>query len=61
VVRGLGGLTAPQAAVVQLSVPVLVASGGVVLLGEALTPRLVACGLVILGGVALAVLGRKRL
>lgn len=57
----LGGLTATQAAVVQLSVPVLVALGGVLLLGEALTPRLVACGAVILGGVALAVLGRQRL
>jgi len=30
------------------------------LLGEDLTPRLVSCGAVILGGVALAVLGRKR-
>jgi len=55
----LRGLTATQAAVVQLSVPVLVASGGVALLGEVLTPRLVACGVVILGGVALAVLGPK--
>jgi len=57
----LGGLTATQAAVVQLSVPVLVAGGGVALLGETLTPRLVACGVVILGGVALAVLGRQKL
>jgi drug/metabolite transporter (DMT)-like permease len=56
----LGGLTATQAAVVQLSVPVLVASGGVALLGEALTPRLAACGAIILGGVALAVLGRQK-
>ena len=56
----LGGLTATQAAVVQLSVPVLVAAGGVTLLGEALTPRLVACGAIILGGVALAVLGRQK-
>ena len=45
----------------QLSVPVLVAGGGVALLGETLTPRLVACGVVILGGVALAVLGRQKL
>jgi len=57
----LGGLTATQAAVVQLSVPVLVAGGGVALLGETLTPRLVACGVIILGGVALAVLGRQKL
>ena len=57
----LSGLTATRAAVVQLSVPVLVAGGGVALLGEALTPRLVVCGVIILGGVALAVLGRQKL
>jgi len=56
----LKGLTATQAAVVQLSVPVLAAGGAVALLGEALTPRLLACGAVILGGVALAVGGRNR-
>jgi drug/metabolite transporter (DMT)-like permease len=56
----LGGLTATQAAVVQLSVPVLAAAGAVAVLGEALTPRLTACGVVILGGVALALLGRKN-
>lgn len=56
----LAGLTATQAAVVQLSVPVLAAAGGVALLGEMLTPRLAACGALILGGVALAVLGRRR-
>jgi len=56
----LADLTATQAAIVQLSVPVLAAAGGVALLGEMLTPRLVACGGIILGGVALAVLGRRR-
>jgi drug/metabolite transporter (DMT)-like permease len=56
----LRGLTATQASVVQLSVPVLAAAGGVTLLGEALTPRLLACGMAILGGVALAVLGPRR-
>jgi len=56
----LGGLTATQAAVVQLSVPVLAAAGAVALLGETITPRLAACGAIILGGVALAVAGRKK-
>jgi drug/metabolite transporter (DMT)-like permease len=56
----LGGLTATQAAVVQLSVPVLAAAGAVALLGETITPRLAACGGIVLGGVALAVLGRQR-
>jgi drug/metabolite transporter (DMT)-like permease len=55
----LRGLTATQAAVVQLSVPPLAAAGGVVLLGETLSDRLVLCGLAILGGVALA-LGSRR-
>jgi drug/metabolite transporter (DMT)-like permease len=51
----LRGLSATRAAVVQLSVPVLAAAGGVLLLGETLTPRLIASGTAILGGVALAV------
>jgi drug/metabolite transporter (DMT)-like permease len=56
----LRDLTATQAAILQLSVPVLAAVGGVALLGETLTPRLAACGAIILGGVALAVVGRRR-
>jgi drug/metabolite transporter (DMT)-like permease len=51
----LRGLTATRAAIVQLSVPPLAAAGGVLLLGEALTPRLVGAGAAILGGIALAV------
>jgi drug/metabolite transporter (DMT)-like permease len=41
------------AATVQLAVPAMTAVGGVVLLGEALSVRLVACAAAILGGVAL--------
>jgi len=37
-----------------------IVSGALALLGEALTPRLVACGVIILGGVALAVRGRQK-
>lgn len=55
----LRGLTATQAAVVQLSVPPLAAAGGVLLLGESLSARLVACGLAILGGVALALASHR--
>jgi len=54
----LRGLSATQGAVVQLSVPPLAAAGGVLLLGEALTLRLVLAGVAILGGIALAVTGR---
>ncbi len=51
----LRGLGATQAATVQLSVPVLAAFGGVALLGEPLTPRLVVCSAAILGGIALVI------
>jgi drug/metabolite transporter (DMT)-like permease len=56
----LRGLTATRAAIVQLSVPVLAAAGGVLLLGERLSPRLVFAGVAILGGVALGVSGGAR-
>jgi drug/metabolite transporter (DMT)-like permease len=51
-------LSRPRAAAIQLTVPVLAAVSGIVLLGEAPTLRLAFAGVVILGGVALAVLGR---
>ncbi|WP_164017583.1 DMT family transporter [Pyxidicoccus trucidator] len=47
-------LTATRAAIVQLSVPVLAAVGGVLLLGETLTQRLVFAGAALLMGVLLA-------
>lgn len=56
----LGGLSATIAATVQLSVPVLAAAGGVVFMAETVTARLMLASLLILGGVALALLGRKR-
>lgn len=56
----LRGLTATRAASVQLTVPVLAAAGGVVLLHEPVTLRLVAAAALILGGVGLAVGGRRR-
>ncbi|HEY1772103.1 MAG TPA: DMT family transporter [Gammaproteobacteria bacterium] len=55
----LKDLTATRAAVVQLSVPVIAALGGVVFLDEAFTPRLGIATCVILGGVALAIAGRQ--
>jgi drug/metabolite transporter (DMT)-like permease len=53
----LRGLTATRAATVQLSVPPLAAAGGVLVLGEAPTFRLVASAVLILGGIALVILG----
>lgn len=51
----LPGLTATRAAILQLLVPVLAAGGGVGLLGERVSLRLLLTGAAILGGVALAV------
>jgi drug/metabolite transporter (DMT)-like permease len=55
----LRGLTATRAAIVQLSVPPLAAAGGVLVLGEDFSPRLAVASLLILGGIALAVLGHR--
>ena len=56
----LRGLTATRAAIVQLSVPVLAAIGGVVFLSEAITPRLLLSTFMILGGVGLATVSQKH-
>jgi len=55
----LRGLTATRAALVQLAVPPLAAIGGIALLGEAPTLRLIGATLLILGGIALGVTGRR--
>jgi drug/metabolite transporter (DMT)-like permease len=54
------GLTATRAAVVQLTVPVLAAIGGVVFIGERLSLRLAVSAAAVLGGVCMALLGRAR-
>lgn len=51
--------TPTRAAVLQLSVPVIAAFGGVVLLAEAASPRLVVAGCLILGGIGLTLLRRS--
>ena len=48
------------AAILQLSVPAIAATGGIVLLGETASVRLIAGGATILGGIALAVLPRRH-
>lgn len=55
----LRGLAATTAATVQLSVPVIAALGGILLLGETLTLRLVIASIAILGGIALVVLQKQ--
>lgn len=54
----LPALLATTAATVQLSVPVIAAVGGIVLLGEPLSLRLLLASVVILGGIALVVVRR---
>ncbi|BAO86534.1 DMT family transporter [Caballeronia cordobensis] len=56
----LKGLKPAIAATVQLSVPVITAAGGVLLLGETLGARLVASSVAILGGIALVVLSKRH-
>jgi drug/metabolite transporter (DMT)-like permease len=52
-------LTSTRAATVQLTVPVLAALGGVFFLAEVISARLVLASVLVLGGVALAILGRR--
>lgn len=54
----LPALRSITAATLQLSVPVITALAGVLLLAEPLAPRLVVAGIAILGGVALVVRAR---
>jgi len=51
----LPSLKAASAATVQLSVPVLTATGGILLLGEPITLRYVLASIAVLGGIALVV------
>jgi drug/metabolite transporter (DMT)-like permease len=53
-------LTAVRAAIVQLVVPVLGAAGGILLLGESLSPRLAISAALILGGIGVAVTRRSK-
>ena len=56
----LRNLTATRAAIVQLIVPVLAGAGGVLFLGEAISLRLVVSGIIVLGGIALALTGGRK-
>lgn len=56
----LRDLSATRAGIVQLSVPVVAALGGVLLLGEHPTTRLAIASCAILGGIALATLNASR-
>ncbi|MDQ6997667.1 MAG: DMT family transporter [Mariprofundus sp.] len=53
----LAGLSATQAAVVQLLVPIIAAIGGVIFVLEPITSRLLISGIMILGGIFIVVIG----
>jgi drug/metabolite transporter (DMT)-like permease len=49
-----------SAATVQLSVPVLAATGGILLLSEPITLRYLLASVAVLGGIALVVIEKQR-
>ncbi len=56
----LPALKSTSAATVQLSVPVIAAFGGIVLLGEPLTMRFIMASIVIICGVALVIIHKQH-
>lgn len=57
--RVLPAMKATHAATVQLSVPVIAALGGVVVLGESISVRMMLASIAILGGIALVILEKR--
>lgn len=58
--KALPALKATQAATVQLSVPVIAAIGGIILLNEPISFRLILASIAIISGIALVILERKK-
>jgi len=54
----LGSLSSTQAAVIQLSVPVIAAIGGVIFVSEVITVRLIISTCIVLSGILMVVLGK---
>ena len=59
--RVLPALPVTVAAVAQLSVPVIAVLAGIVLLGEALTPRIALAAALVLGGIGLSLRRQRRI
>jgi drug/metabolite transporter (DMT)-like permease len=57
----LRGLRAVSAATVQLSVPVLAATGGILLLHEPITLRYLIASVAVIGGIGLVIIEKQRL
>ncbi|MEO0543625.1 MAG: DMT family transporter [Pseudomonadota bacterium] len=58
--RVLPHISSTQGAIVQLTVPVIAAAAGVVFISEPLTWKFMIASVLILGGVALAIVGKSR-
>lgn len=58
--RALRGLATFQAALIQLSVPVIAALGAILFLNERLTLHFVVAGGCVIGGIALAILAKQK-
>lgn len=56
----LGRLSVIEAAVVQLSVPVFAAAGGILFVSETITARLILSSILVLGGILIVVLGKYK-
>lgn len=52
--------TAVRAAILQLSVPILTAIGGVIFLSEEIEMRLILAAALVLGGIGLAIFGKRK-
>ena len=55
----LGGLSATEAAAVQLAVPIIAAFGGVVFVSESVSQRLLISAVLTVGGILMVILGRR--
>ncbi|MGI2170545.1 DMT family transporter [Shewanella sp. MF05960] len=58
--QALRGLSANHAAVLQLSVPVIAAIGGVIFVGEQISVHLIICTSIILFGIALVIFAKTK-
>lgn len=58
--KALPALKATQAATVQLSVPAIAAMGGIILLDEPISLRLILASIAIISGIALVILEKKK-
>ena len=58
--KALPGLKAMESSIVQLSVPIIAAFGGILLLGEMLSLRLVLAAAAVLGGILLVTVEKSR-